>query len=271
MAKRITDGKDGNGGTTLSNVLEDDFGLTRDVPERARYINPEGAAIASRGQIELWKRSFFEGVATLARVRQGADVTAGEILHNVGTSLREIRGHSAWKTLGIDSWETFCQEQLRISPRHANRIVAFAGAVTHEQAAFGVRKCLAGIRLAERLGLEGLGALILDEGEPEPPEWAKVLGEPVRFTRSSALRLERLAAARKTPALPPVKASRRVAALVVARTAVIGAVTRKHEALSNLEVKSFAKDGEARVTHGSASSAAEMFALSQLYAALAKT
>jgi hypothetical protein len=251
-------------------ATEEDFGLTRDVPHADRWINPEGGAAVTRAQLEGWKRAFFSDAATLKRVRDGAEATIGELVHNLGTGLREIRGRSAWKILGIASWEEYCTLELKISKRHADRIVAFAGAVTRTQAAFGIRKCFAGLAIADRLGLKGLGNLVPPHGEQEPEAWAKAFGEPVAFEDSSALRLERLVAPPKPPALPAKSTPRRVKTVVDERKVTIAAVTERHPVLARLEVRSYAKDGQPRVNQKPASTREELLALAAMYTALAK-
>lgn len=263
-------GRSGRGRSMETTLAEDDFGLTQDVPEKSKWINPEGAAVATRGQVEQWKRGFFENVATLARVQASGESTQGELLHTIGTYLREIRGHSGWKAVGLESWDAFCEEHLNLSRRYANRLVAFAGAVSKAEAAFGVRKCLAGLVLIERLGLKKVGDLVPGGGAPEPKEWAALLGEPVRFATSPAARLERLLTPPKRAALPAPKPSRKTAALVARRREIVEQVTRKHGALEGLAVRSFARDGSARVHHRPVGSAEEIDALAALYTALAK-
>jgi hypothetical protein len=245
---------------------EDDLGLPSLRNERV-YLNEPGAAHASRGQIEAWTRSFRENLQTLMRVRQDGEATQGELLHTLGTYLREFRGRSAWETLGLASWEVFCTQHLELSVRHANRLAAFAGAVTREQSRFGVRKCHAGLAIVERLGLESLSTIVLAAGAPEPTSWVRELGEPVAFVSSPANRLERLATGRRALAEPP---SRRVASAVERRKAVIERMTPRHPALAELGVKSYAHGGAALVKHRPAESAEELAALAALYGALAR-
>lgn len=259
--------KDGDAPLPIA-LLEEDFGLTRDLPHASRWINPEGDAVSSRGQIELLRRAFFDGVSTLARVMAGAEATTGKLLHDLGTTLRELRGCSAWKTVGIESWEQYCRSQLRITRRHADRLVVFAGAVTAEQAPYGLRKCAAGLKLVELLGLESLTELIEPEGGREPAEWAGIVGEPVRFATSSAMRLERLVKVPGTRELPAAPPSTRVRKTVARRAEIIESVAEKYPALAKLEVKSYADDGVARVKHHPVSHKLEIAALAKLYAAL---
>jgi hypothetical protein len=202
-------GGNGGGRRTELVLVEDDFGLTEDVPGMSRWMNPPGAAVATRGTVEQWMRGYFENVATLGRVQSGADSTQGELLHTIGTYLREIRGHSGWKAVDAATWDALCEEHLGLSRRYANRLVAFAGAVTKEESALGVRKCLAGLALVERLALKKIGDRLPPRGAPEPEGWAALLGEPVNFAASRAARLERLLATSKAPALPAPAPSRR--------------------------------------------------------------
>jgi hypothetical protein len=246
---------------------EEDLGLPALRNERA-YINEPGDARASRGQIEAWTRSFRENLQTLRRVRQQGEATEGELLHTMGSYLREFRGRSAWETLGLEDWEAFCAAHLGISVRHGNRLVAFAGAVTQAEARHGVRKCHAGLGLAERLGLSSISELVVAEGAAEPAMWARELGAPVAFLASSASRLERLlSGARHELPEPP---SRRVASLVERRKAVIAKVGAKHPAIAELGVKSYVHHGAAIVRHRPVETREEVEALATLYAALAK-
>jgi hypothetical protein len=251
-------------------LLEEDFGLAKDLPSASRWINPEGSAASSRGQIEMLRRAFFDGVSTLARLKAGTDATEGKLLHDLGTTLRLLRGCSAWKTVGIESWEQYCLSQLRISRRHADRLVAFAGAVTAEQAPYGLRKCSAGLALVERLGLASLTELLQPPGGREPEAWAELVGEPVRFETSSAVRLERLLKGGAKAELPAGPPSARVRSTVTRRTAIIDDLAKKHPALEKLEVKSYADRGVARIKHKPASQKQEIQALAKLYAALGR-
>lgn len=254
-------------GNEALGFAEDDFGLAALKNERA-YLNEPGEAVASRGQIEAWTRSFRENLETLQRVRADGEATQGELLHTLGTYLREFRGRSAWETLGLESWEAFCATHLKLSPRHANRLVAFAGAVTKEQSRFGVRKCHAGLVLVERLGLESLRDLLVPDGKPEPAMWARELGAPVAFAQSSASRLERLVAD-ASKALPE-PTSRRVASIVERRKQVIARVMAKHPALGELAARSYVHHGTAIIRHRAAETSEEIAALAALYAAIVK-
>lgn len=255
-------------------TLDDDLGLQFPLPPHdPSWLNEPGTAVAGRGLLQQWTRAFADALSALKRSQAAADAAAGEHAHTLGTYLRQFRGHSAWVTLGYDSFEAFCQRHLHISERHALRLIFFAAVTTKEQARFGLRKCLAGFALAHLLEADGLGALVpTGPGWKEPAEWAARLGEPVGFKDSSATRLERLVRELTArPTLPPVAPTRRVADTVEARTKIIARVSTKHPVLDDLEVSSFARDGEARVKHRHPSKSDQFAALSAMYDALKKT
>ena len=49
--------KDGDDEALPVALLDEDFGLLRDLPDASRWINPAGDAVSSRGQIELLRRA----------------------------------------------------------------------------------------------------------------------------------------------------------------------------------------------------------------------
>lgn len=251
--------------------LDDDLGLDFPLPPaNESWLNAQGTARTGKGQLQQWTRAFGEALAALRRSEQDADQNAGALAHVLGTYLRQFRGCSAWETLGYVGFEALCTEHLGISDRHARRLVFFAAITTKEEAAFGLRKCLAGFALAGALGADGLGALVpTGHGWKEPAEWAARIGEPVAFLDSTAARLERLLTLATKPALP-AEPSRKVAAVVETRRKLIDRVAARHPALEALAVRSYAHGGVARISNKSASTPEEFLALRALFDALAK-
>lgn len=250
----------------------DDDGLSFALPPKLSSWLPDAKpSPAGRGDIEQWSRSFLEGLATLRRLRHSFDGSEGEVAHTAGTYLLELHGHQAWEPLGLADFPTFCTGRLNLPPRTAYRLMFFARVATRQTAPFGIRKCIAGFALAGQLGLDGLSALVPDGPKwKEPAAWAERVGEPVAFASSSAARLEALVLRLARPQLPEADPSRRTSAVVAQRKTVIRRVGERHPALLALQVKSFAKDDEPRVSHRHATSLEDCAALAALYAAFAK-
>jgi len=242
--------------------------------ELEEVLPPVGNSSAGKGQVDQWARSFHETLDTWRRSRAAfqamrASFESGEgvLAHTAGTYLLQLRGHQAWKALGLEGAQELWNF-LGIAERSAQRLMFFARVATETTAPSGVRKCIAGWRLARALKAGGLGDLV-GSGPlwREPEQWAKKLGEPVDFARSGAERLERLVARLKAL---PAAVDGPVRGVVERRTAVIDGVAGRKPVLASLGPRSYATRGRALVKHRRPSTREEFAALSAMYAALAR-